>query len=185
MQDSQSSNRASAPVGSPRPEVTAPASPSQDDDAGLLALEERFDGHVRELLATQPTGIELATCLHQQSLRHDVELAGIDADTRMKQAEAILARLYPIEQAIMQTRARTIAGLGVKARHAAYVMSHYWEEPIDKIDWEAQAMIILGSQIALYLNSKRCLIEPAPKLQQWAIEMYGDRTLPLCDEYRF
>jgi hypothetical protein len=37
----------------------------------------------------------------------------------MKQAEAILARLYPIEQAIMQTRARTIAGLGVKARHAA------------------------------------------------------------------
>src|ERR1700704_3193001 len=114
MQDSQSSNRASAPVGSPRPEVTAPASPSQDDDAGLLALEERFDGHVRELLATQPTGIELATCLH--------------------------------EQAIMQTRARTIAGLGVKARHAAYVMSHYWEEPIDKINWEAQAMIILGSQ---------------------------------------
>jgi hypothetical protein len=28
----------------------------------------------------------------------------------------------------------------VKARHAAYVMSHYWEEPIDKIDWEAQAI---------------------------------------------
>jgi hypothetical protein len=140
MQDSQSSNRASAPVGSPPPEVTAPASPSQEDDAGLLALEERFDGLVRELLATQPTDIELATCLHQQSLRHDVELAGIDADTRMKQAEAILARLYPIEQAIMQTRAHTIAGLGVKARHAAYVMSHYWEEPIDKIDWEAQAI---------------------------------------------
>jgi hypothetical protein len=111
MQDSQSSNRASAPVGSPPPEVTAPASPSQEDDAGLLALEERFDGLVRELLATQPTDIELATCLHQQSLRHDVELAGIDADTRMKQAEAILARLYPIEQAIMQTRAHTIAGL--------------------------------------------------------------------------
>jgi hypothetical protein len=69
----------------------------------------------RELLATQPTGIELATCLHQQSLRHDDELAGIDSDTRMKQAEAILARLYPIEQAIMQTRARTIAGLGVNS----------------------------------------------------------------------
>jgi hypothetical protein len=140
MQDSQSSNKANASVGSPRSEVTAPASPPQDDDAGLLTLEEQFDELVRELLTTQPTGVDLATCLRQQSLRHDVELAGIDADTRMKQEEAILARLYPIEQAIMQTRARTIAGLGVKARHAAYVMSHYWEEPIDKIDWEAQAI---------------------------------------------
>jgi hypothetical protein len=140
MQDGQSSNRANAPVGSPRSEVTAPASPPQDDDAGLLTLEQQLDELVRELLATLPTGAESATCLHQQSLRHDVELARIDADTRMKQAEAILARLYPIEQATMQTRARSIAGLGVKARHAAYVMSHYWEEPIDKIDWEAQAM---------------------------------------------
>jgi hypothetical protein len=140
MPDSQSSSRANAPVGSPRSEVTAPASPSQDGDACLLILEEQFDELVRELLAAQPTGIELATCLHERSLRHDVERAGIDADARMKQAEAILARLYPIEQAIMQTRARTISGLGVKARHAAYVMSHYWEEPIDKIDWEAQAM---------------------------------------------
>jgi hypothetical protein len=144
MQDSQSSNRANAPVGAPRSEVTAPASPPQDDDAGLFTLEEQFDELVRELLATQPTGVDLATCrLHQRSLRHDVELAGIDADMRMKQAEAILARLYPIEQAIMQTRARTIAGLGVKARHAAYVMSHYWEEPIDQIDWETQAIRLL------------------------------------------
>jgi hypothetical protein len=36
-----------------------------------------------------------------------------------------------MEQAIMATLAYTIAGLGVKARHAAYVMSQYWEEPID------------------------------------------------------
>jgi len=53
--------------------------------------------------------------------------------------EPVLARLYPIERAIMRTRASTIAGLGVKARHAAYVMSQYWEDPIDQIDWEAQA----------------------------------------------
>jgi len=144
MRDSQFSNKANAPVGSPRSEVTAPESPSQDDDAGLLTLEEQFDELVRELLATQPTGVVLATCLHQQALRHDVELAGIDADTRMKQAEVILARLYPIEQAIMQTRARTIA---VKARHAAYVMSRYWEEPIDQIDWEAQAIRLLSEAV--------------------------------------
>ena len=139
MPDGQSSNRANATIGSPRSEMTAPVS-SSDGDAALITLEEQFEELVRELLAAQPTGIELATCLHQQSLRHNVEPARIDADTRMKQAEAILGRLYPIEQAIMQTPARTIAGLGVKARHAAYVASHYWEEPIDKIDWEAQAV---------------------------------------------
>jgi hypothetical protein len=143
MPDSQSSNRANAPVGFPRSEVTVPASPPEDDDAGLLALKKQFDELVRELLAAQPTAVELATCLHQQSLRHDVEPADIGVDTRMKQAEAILARLYPIEQAIMQTPARTITGLGVKARHAAYVMSHYWEEPIEQIDWEAQAIRLL------------------------------------------
>jgi hypothetical protein len=84
----------------------------------------------------------LATCLRQESLRHDIEL-GIAADTRTKQAEAILARLYPIEQAIIQTRARSIAGLGVKARHAAYVLSQYWEAPIDRIDWDARSIRLL------------------------------------------
>jgi hypothetical protein len=143
MPESQSSNRANAPVGSAHSEVTAPASPPQGDDTGLLTLEQQFDELIRELLATQPRGAELVTCLHQQSHRHDAELAGIDADTRMKQAESILARLYPIEQAIMRTRAPTIAGLGVKARHAAYMISHYWEEPIDQIDWDAQAIRLL------------------------------------------
>jgi hypothetical protein len=143
MQDGQSSNRANAPVGSTRSEVTAPASPSQDDDAELITLEEQFDELVRELRATRPIGVELSTCPLQQSLGHHVELANIDTDTRMKQAEVILARLYSIEQAIMQTRARSIAGLGVKARHAAYVMSHYWEGPIDQVDWEARAIRLL------------------------------------------
>jgi hypothetical protein len=82
-----------------------------------------IDELVRKLLATQPTSVKLATCLHQQSLRHDVERAGFDADTRMKQA--------------------TIAGLGVKGCHAAHVMSHYWKEPIDQIDWEVQAIRLL------------------------------------------
>jgi hypothetical protein len=54
-----------------------------------------------------------------------------------------LARLYHIERAIMAAPAHSIVGLGVKARHAAYVMSQYWEEPIDKIDWEAQAIRLL------------------------------------------
>jgi hypothetical protein len=57
--------------------------------------------------------------------------------------EAILAALYPIELAIMQTRAQTITGLAVKARHAAYVMSQYWEAPLDQIDWDARTVRLL------------------------------------------
>ncbi len=59
--------------------------------------------------------------------------------------EAIPRRLYPIEQQIVQTPASTIVGLGAKARHAAHVMSQYWEEDLGQIDWEAKAV--------------RCLIE--------------------------
>jgi hypothetical protein len=31
----------------------------------------------------------------------------------------------------------------VKARHATYVMSQYWSVPIDRIDWDAQAVRLL------------------------------------------
>ena len=55
----------------------------------------------------------------------------------------MLGRLEPIERAIMATPARTVAGLGVKARYAAYVMSEYWDAPIDKIDWDARAVRLL------------------------------------------
>jgi hypothetical protein len=40
-----------------------------------------------------------------------------------KEVEAILARLYPIEQAICIYLRHTTAGIGVKARHAADVIS--------------------------------------------------------------
>jgi hypothetical protein len=52
----------------------------------------------------------------------------------------MLASLEPIEQAIMAMPARTIVGLGVKARHAAYVISEHWDAPIDQIDWDARAV---------------------------------------------
>jgi len=55
----------------------------------------------------------------------------------------MLGRLEPIERAIMATPARTVAGLGVKARHAAYVMSEYWNAPIDRMDWDARAVRLL------------------------------------------
>ncbi len=64
-------------------------------------------------------------------------------NAQAENVDAILECLYPIERAIMTAPAHSIVGLGVKARHAAYVMSQYWEEPTDKIDWEAQAIRLL------------------------------------------
>jgi hypothetical protein len=137
MRNNQTFDRENEPVATPL------ALPPMDDDAGLLALEAQFEALVAELIAAEPTDGELAARLDQPSLTPNSVLAGTDADASIKQAESILARLHPIEQAIMQTPARTIAGLGVKARHAAYVMSHYWEEPTNQIDWEAQATGLL------------------------------------------
>jgi hypothetical protein len=55
-------------------------------------------------------------------------------EAQTRQLEAIHTSLCPIERAIIQTPVCTIAGLGVKARHAAYVVSEYWEAPIERID---------------------------------------------------
>ena len=43
----------------------------------------------------------------------------------------------------MQTPAYTAGGLGVKARHAAYVVSQYWESPVDQLDWDARVIRLL------------------------------------------
>jgi hypothetical protein len=64
-------------------------------------------------------------------------------DDCLELTEAMLGRLEPIERAIIETPARTAVGLGVKARHAAYVMSEYWAAPIDRIDWDARAIRLL------------------------------------------
>ena len=73
----------------------------------------------------------LNRCIWRHTLKKTHDKAGTE------RIEAILTRLDPVERAIMATPACTIAGLAVKARHAAYVMSHCWDEPIDQIDWEA------------------------------------------------
>jgi hypothetical protein len=147
MRESRFSNSTDAPVGSPRSDVMAVAWPPTDDDAGLLTLEVQFNGIVAELVAAQKASSELVICPDQLSLVHDNARSGADAELdhedTTKQVEALLARLCPIEEAIMATPARTIAGLGVKARHAAYVMSEYWNGPSDRIDWDARAMKLL------------------------------------------
>jgi len=117
----------------------------RENDAALLALEKQINALVAELAAVQLTTSDTAGSPDPRIYNKDVdalrEKFANEAFTR--RAEAILADLYPIERAIMQTPACTIVGLGVKARHAAYVMSQYWEAPIDGIDWDAKVMRLL------------------------------------------
>jgi hypothetical protein len=91
------------------------------DDSILLALGVQF-----EEIAGQLDNLQI-----------------ISSSENPEQIEALLARLDPIERSIMATPARTIAGLGVKASHASYVLSQYWEEPVDQIDWDAKAVRLL------------------------------------------
>jgi hypothetical protein len=90
-----------------------------DDDSDLIALGKQFE----EIAA------KVRNLYNSGSPNDQVELV-----------EAMLGRLEPIERAIMATPARTVVGLGVKARHAAYVMSEYWSAPTDRMDWDALAL---------------------------------------------
>ena len=110
-----------------------------EEDAALLALEAELDDLISQLIAVQEADQLPAV---PDSARSATENESIK-EAQAKRVEAILARLYPIERAIMAAPACTIVGLGVKARHAAYVMSQYWEEPAGKIDWEAQVVRLL------------------------------------------
>jgi hypothetical protein len=118
------------------------------DDGGLLALEAQLDDLVAQLVAAQEgNGEPIASSDQVPALPKNGTGGGTEnasvSEAQAKRLETILARLYPIERAIMAAPAHSIVGLGVKARHAAYVMSQYWEEPTDKIDWEAQAVRLL------------------------------------------
>jgi hypothetical protein len=137
--------------------ATSGSAIAQEADGALLALELQFNALAAELVAARRAHGELVICPDQRSfIPHSVQI-GIDARTdheaRTIEVEAILARLDPIEPAIMATPARTIAGLGVKARHAAYVTSQYWSAPIDRIDWDAQAVRLLIEAVCDVANA--------------------------------
>ncbi|WP_316171088.1 hypothetical protein [Bradyrhizobium sp. SZCCHNRI1058] len=110
-----------------------------DDDFGLIVLGKQLE----EALA---------------KIRALYDPASPDHLARL---ETMLADLAPVEQAIMGTPARTIAGLGVKARHAAYVVSEYWDMPLDRTDWHARAVRSLIEAVC-ELASVPYYFEPNP-----------------------
>jgi hypothetical protein len=123
------------PVGGSKPRIT-------DSNRDLLALEAQLDDLIAQLHAAQkessvPTTISDQLLAGGDSAWGNTESMSV-SEAQTKHIEAILERLYPIERAIMAAPAYSIIGLGVKARHAAYAMSQYWEEPTDKIEWEAK-----------------------------------------------
>jgi hypothetical protein len=90
------------------------------DDAELLALGRQFDAALAKLLSLQMR----------------------DADA-VDRIEAFLARMEPIERAILTIPANSIAGVAVKARVAAHVVSNYWDVPLDQLDLDARAFRLL------------------------------------------
>jgi hypothetical protein len=125
--------------GSPRNEVPAdqPAARVLHDDFALLELDKRFAALLLEISAARHEhGIGAVSRQVRECIPSDEAIA-------TRQIESVLGRLEPIEQAIMDTPARTIAGLGVKARHAAYLVSEHWDAPIEQIDWDARAVRLL------------------------------------------
>jgi hypothetical protein len=92
------------------------------DDAELLALGQQFDAALAKLLSLQ-------MC--------DGDAEAVD------RIEAFLARMEPIERAILTIPADSLAGVAVKARVAAHVASNYWDMPLDQLDLDARAFRLL------------------------------------------
>jgi hypothetical protein len=113
---------------------TAPSAP----DAMLVALGSKFETLSAELTALQKGKVTFPPAARGEQLNDETAL-----NPPAERIESILALLDPIERAIMATPATTVVGLGVKARHAAHVLSHYWSGSPDKLDWDVRAVRLL------------------------------------------
>ena len=107
-----------------------------EPDFGLVQLDTTFVTLLLEIsaLESQPS---------DDREPRDAEKVRADEAGRMRKIESVLARLAPIEQAIIATPARTIVGLGIKARHAAYVVAEHWDGPIEQMEWDARTVRLL------------------------------------------
>jgi hypothetical protein len=107
----------------------------KNPDAVLVALGRSFE----------TLSAELATLQQQDALSAEASFDGKSnvptaVALGVERMEAVLSSLDPIERAIMAIPARTVVGLGVKARHAAHVLSNYWTEVPERLDWDARTV---------------------------------------------
>jgi hypothetical protein len=153
---------------------------SLDGDDALLALERQFEVLAGEFAilsrakinqngkGTFGHGCQDAGPINQTSpsersceLGRAGDATGQPAAERLRQLEAAQARLEPVERAIMATPAETVVGLGVKARHVAYVISEYWAEPLEKADWDRRAVRLLIEAVCVAAGRPLAIGEPA------------------------
>ncbi len=122
----------------------APYPPNEiQEDFALVQLDTRFVTLLSEIAALETKrgrGIVAFGRERPQEFRSD-------ETSLTRKIESVLRHLKPVERAIMATPARSIVGLGIKARHAAYVVSEHWDAPIEQIDWDAQAVRLLIEEI--------------------------------------
>jgi hypothetical protein len=106
----------------------------------LVALGSQFEALSTELAALQNgTVVTFAPAAAPGEELNDETAIHPSAE----RIEAILTLLDPIERAIMTTPAASVVGLGVKARHAAHVLSHYWIDSAHTLDWDVRAVRLL------------------------------------------
>ena len=106
----------------------------------LVALGQKFEALSAELAALEN---DKATSFFSTEAQGEGSIGGTALSPSAPRIEEILALLDPIERAIMATPAQTVVGLGVKARHAAHVLSHYWMDSTDALDWDVRAVRLL------------------------------------------
>ena len=104
------------------------------------ALGSQFEALSTELAALQKGTVATFSPTAARGEQFNGETA---INPSAERIEAILAQLDPIERAIMTTPAASVVGLGVKARHAAHVLSHYWIDSTDTLDWDVRAVRLL------------------------------------------
>jgi hypothetical protein len=111
-----------------------------DPDAMLVELGRKFEALSGELAALLREEVDSIAPVDSRGERLEHGATGGSSTERV---EAVLRLLDPIERSIMAIPAVTVVGLGVKARHAAHVLSHYWTDSPDRLDWDARTVRLL------------------------------------------
>jgi hypothetical protein len=110
-----------------------------DRDRALKTLEGQFNAIAAEMLAYERAYLARVAAEQRAGTR--------DTDSQLNsllvELESILDRMDPIGRAILATMPSTVEGLAIQARYAAFLLSHYWDEPVDKMELHKKAIRIL------------------------------------------
>lgn len=104
-----------------------------DRDRALRALDDQFNVMAAEMLVCQRAYLARVAAAQRADGRHT---EGEDArrNSLLLELESILDRMDPIGRAIIAAAPGTVQGAAIQARYAAFLLSHYWSEPIERMD---------------------------------------------------